>query len=99
MVLHSLAHWKIWKTMPDRRTLLDQASKARIVMRDQDMPQDLRNMAKSVVDKTEVALGLRAAWERKLGSPEAVNQAMSNLPDPADQSPYPPVSQNQNPST
>ena len=77
------------KLPTDRRTLLDQRSKAAIVMKDQDMPADLRAMAKSVVDKTDAALGLRAAMVRKMGSNDAVDQAIAALPDPADQSPYP----------
>ena len=84
----------------DRRTLLDQRDKARRVMLDQDMPTDLRALAKQAVDNSDVSLGLRAALARKLGSMSAVDQAVAALPDPADQSPYPPmVDPNGNPGS
>lgn len=71
--------------------MLDQRDKAMRVIQNPDMPQDLRNMAKSVVDKADAAMGLRAAMVRKMGSNEAVDAAIAALPDPTHESPYPPL--------
>jgi hypothetical protein len=70
-----------------RRTLLDQAGKMRIPMRDQDMPWDLRIKAKSVLDKIELALGLRAALGRTMGSQAAADALLASLPEPEEKAP------------
>jgi hypothetical protein len=77
--------------MTDKRTLLDQRDKMMRVIQDPEAPQDLRLMAKQAVDHADVSLGLRAALARKLGSNEAVDAAIAALPDPTNESPYPPL--------
>jgi hypothetical protein len=71
--------------------MLDQRDKARRVMNDFDMPWDLRMKAKRVVDCADVAIGLRDAMVRRLGSNEAVHAVIAALPDPTHKSPYPPI--------
>ena len=75
----------------DRRTLLDQRAKMLWAAKNPELPDDIRAKAQKVADHAEITLGMNDALTRKLGSQEAVDSLLAKVPDPADQSPYPPL--------
>ncbi len=74
-----------WRMRIDRRTVLDERDKALRASRNQFLPEDLRNLAKSSADKADVVLGMQDALAAKLGSRWAAEQAMDSVPDPRDE--------------
>ena len=68
--------------MLDRRTLLDQRSKAARAMLRSDLPQDVRNLAKTARDHADVALGMQDAQTRKLqkGAPNGNTSGLTKSP-------------------
>ncbi|MGD0106400.1 MAG: hypothetical protein ABSC06_20530 [Rhodopila sp.] len=66
----------------DRKTLLLQHSNALAAMRNQDLPEDIRALAKQAADKSAVLLGLQDAMERKKVRDAAANPS-TDLPPAA----------------
>jgi len=54
----------------DRRTLLDQRDKAYRLANNQDLPDEVRNLAKQAGDKADVLLGLDDARLRAYAKPD-----------------------------
>jgi hypothetical protein len=71
----------------DRKTLLEQHSVARRMMRDQDLSPQTRALAKRAVDLAEVSLAMQDAIARKQAREAAAAQMDNplNRPPSADQ--------------
>jgi hypothetical protein len=57
-------------SLTDRRTLLDQRDKAYRLANNQDLPAEVRNLARQAADKADVLLGLQDARRAKFAKPD-----------------------------